>query len=226
MRRWRCDGFSAVSPPLHRIALLHGIALLHRIARLRPVVGLAAARLVLRYIASIAQPPPSKAARGLGSQPIVSAKYAIGPVEQTMITDVLLPEPAREELRRRWPHYLVVVPDGALHQLPLESLRVAGDPPRYLLDEMPPITYAPSAMIQAALAKVQEVVTGAVKIIARLTYRQRYEQSTGRDPFQCPHCGAEMAVWRMWHPTYGVIYDEGEVIKRGTYTSSTQRAGP
>ena len=48
--------------------------------------------------------------------------------------------------------------------------------------------------IQAALAKVEGVVKGAVKIIARLTYRQRYEQSTGRDPFQCPHCGEEMAV--------------------------------
>src|SRR5262249_5413634 len=82
------------------------------------------------------------------------------------------------------------------------------------------------AVIQAALAKVEGVVKGAVKIIARLTYRQRYEQSTGRDPFRCPHCGAEMEVWRVWHPTYGVIYDEGEVIKRGTYTSSTQRAGP
>jgi hypothetical protein len=81
-------------------------------------------------------------------------------------------------------------------------------------------------VIQAALAKVEGVVKGAVKIIARLTYRQRYAQSTGRDPFGCPHCGAEMAVWRVWHPTYGVIYDEGEVIKRGTYTSSTQRAGP
>jgi hypothetical protein len=81
-------------------------------------------------------------------------------------------------------------------------------------------------VIQAALAKVEAVVKGAVKIIARLTYRQRYEQSTGRDPFRCPHCGAEMAVWRIWHPTYGVIYDEGEVIKRGTYASNAQRAGP
>jgi len=81
-------------------------------------------------------------------------------------------------------------------------------------------------VIQAALAKVEGIVKGAVKIIARLTYRQRYEQSTGRDPFRCPHCGKEMAVWRIWHPTYGVIYDEGEVIKRGTYTFSTQRAGP
>ena len=81
-------------------------------------------------------------------------------------------------------------------------------------------------VIQAALAKVEGVVKGAVKIIAWLTYRQRYEQSTGRDPFICPHCQSEMGVWRIWHPTYGVIYDEGEVIKRGTYASSAQRAGP
>ena len=81
-------------------------------------------------------------------------------------------------------------------------------------------------VIHAALAKVEGVVKGAVKIIARLTSRQRYDQSTGRDPFRCPHCGEEMEVWRIWHPTYGVIYDEGEVIKRGTYASSAQRAGP
>jgi len=80
--------------------------------------------------------------------------------------------------------------------------------------------------IQAALAKVEGVVKGAVKIIARLTYRQRYEQSTGRDPLVCPHCQSEMGLWRIWHPTYGVIYDEGEVIKRGTYEASGPRAGP
>ena len=80
--------------------------------------------------------------------------------------------------------------------------------------------------IQAALAKVEGVVKGAVKIIARLTYRQRYEQSTGRDPFRCPHCQREMEVWRIWHPTYGVIYDEGEVIKRGTYASTAPQSGP
>lgn len=82
------------------------------------------------------------------------------------------------------------------------------------------------AVIHAVLAKIEGLVKGAVKIIARLTYRQRYEQSTGRDPCRCPHCGGEMAVWRIWHPKYGVIYDEGEVIKRGTYASTAQRAGP
>jgi hypothetical protein len=81
-------------------------------------------------------------------------------------------------------------------------------------------------VIHAALAKVEGVVKGAVQIIARLTYRQRYAQSTGRDPLQCPHCQREMAVWCIWHPVYGVIYDEGEVIKRGTYALTAQRAGP
>jgi hypothetical protein len=33
-------------------------------------------------------------------------------------------------------------------------------------------------------------------------------------------------VWHIWHPTYGVIYDEGEVIKRGKCTSSVQGASP
>ena len=95
-----------------------------------------------------------------------------------------------------------------------------------------PFHYVPSCTakvkvaIQAALAKVQGVVQGAVRIIVRLTYRQRYEQSTGRDPFICPHCQGERAVWRIWHPTYGVIYDEVQVIKRGTYASTAQRAGP
>ena len=37
-------------------------------------------------------------------------------------------------------------------------------------------------VIQAALAKVQGFVKGAIKIIAPLTYRQRSQQSTGRDP--------------------------------------------
>ena len=61
-------------------------------------------------------------------------------------------------------------------------------------------------VIQAALAKVAGMIKGAVKIIARLTSRQRYEQSMGQDPLICPHGRGEMGVWRLWHPTYGVIY--------------------
>jgi hypothetical protein len=81
-------------------------------------------------------------------------------------------------------------------------------------------------VIQAALAKVEKVGKGAVKRIARLPYRPRDEQSMGRDPLRCSHGQREMAVGCLWHPTYGVIYDAGEVIKRGTYASTAPRAGP
>ena len=60
-------------------------------------------------------------------------------------------------------------------------------------------------LIQEALAKVQGMVKGAIKIIAPMTYRERYQQSTGRDPLRCPHCKAEMGIWKIWHPKYGVL---------------------
>jgi Putative transposase/Transposase zinc-binding domain len=78
--------------------------------------------------------------------------------------------------------------------------------------------------IQEALAKVKGVVKGALKIIARLTYRQRYHQSSGRDPLICPHCHAEMGRWKVWHPKYGVVYDAAKAIQRGQYESRRERA--
>ena len=56
------------------------------------------------------------------------------------------------------------------------------------------------------------------------TYRHRVTLEVL--PLICPHCRHEMGVWRIWHPTYGVIYDEVQVIKRGTYEPTSQRAGP
>jgi hypothetical protein len=82
------------------------------------------------------------------------------------------------------------------------------------------------SMIHDALAKVQGIVKGAIKIIAPMTYRQRYRQSTGRDPLLCPHCQHEMGLWRIWHPTYGVIYDELEARRSGKYVSQETRAAP
>jgi hypothetical protein len=82
------------------------------------------------------------------------------------------------------------------------------------------------AVMRAALAKVEGVIKGAVQSIARLTYRQRDAPSTGRDPLICPHCGGERGLWRSWHPTYGVSYDEVQVIKRGPSGSSVHRSGP
>ena len=70
-------------------------------------------------------------------------------------------------------------------------------------------------LIRQALAKVRGIVQGAIKIIAPQSYRERYRQSSGRDPLLCPHCHHEMEVWKVWHPKYGVVYDELEAMRRG-----------
>src|SRR6266700_7735688 len=48
-------------------------------------------------------------------------------------------------------------------------------------------------------------------------YRARVLASTGRDPLRCTRCGGEMMLWKVWHPRYGVVYDELHEIKRGRY---------
>ena len=83
-----------------------------------------------------------------------------------------------------------------------------------------------TGLIQEALATVKGIVKGAIKIIASLTSRHRYQHSSGRDPLRCPHCHSDLGVWRIWHPTYGVIHDELEAIRRGQYASQATRAGP
>ena len=80
--------------------------------------------------------------------------------------------------------------------------------------------------LQVALAQGEGVGKGAVQRSARLTDRQRYEQSTGQEPLLGPHCRCEMGGGRLGPPTYGVIYDAVQGITRGLYASTPQRAGP
>jgi CHAT domain-containing protein/tetratricopeptide (TPR) repeat protein len=69
------------------------------------------------------------------------------------ITEAILPRAVRARLKQLGVRHVLVVPDGALHRLPLESLVVqAGTAPRYVLDELSPITYAPPLSILARLA--------------------------------------------------------------------------
>lgn len=78
-------------------------------------------------------------------------------------------------------------------------------------------------IIQEALAKIKRVVHGAIKIIAPKNYRERYQESTGKDPFICSRCGREMGIWRIWHPKYGTMYDELEEMKRGRYETEKKQ---
>jgi len=56
--------------------------------------------------------------------------------------------------------------------------------------------------------------------ISRKGYRQRVMETTAKDPFICSRCGGELILWKIWHPSYGVIYDEEERLKFGQYERS------
>jgi CHAT domain-containing protein len=70
-----------------------------------------------------------------------------------LLVEAFLPAAVRRRIRDSGARRIVVVPDGALHRLPLEALVVqAGAQPRYVVDELPPIAYAPSAAVLTVLA--------------------------------------------------------------------------
>lgn len=79
-------------------------------------------------------------------------------------------------------------------------------------------------VIQEALSKVKRVVKGAIKIINRKSYRERYQESTGKDPLICPNCGTEMDIWKVWHPKYGTIYYELDEIMSGKYEKKEEES--
>jgi hypothetical protein len=78
-------------------------------------------------------------------------------------------------------------------------------------------------IIQEALAKIKKVVKDGIKIIERKNYRERYKESTGKDPCLCPCCGKEMDIWEIRHPAYGVIYKGYEEVKGNKYESKEQK---
>jgi hypothetical protein len=59
--------------------------------------------------------------------------------------------------------------------------------------------------------------------VSRVGYRERMRAAFGRDPLLCGRCGQEMWLWQIWHPKYGVIYDELERTKAGMYERVERR---
>jgi CHAT domain-containing protein len=116
-----------------------------------PLTAALAAALVEHYRGEI-ENPDFDSTRGLRlRQRPQSRPLAVQHLE--LPAQVFLPPAVRSRIREVRPTTLVVVPDGALHKLPLEALLLEGGAnPRYALDELPPIVYAPSAAILALLA--------------------------------------------------------------------------
>jgi CHAT domain-containing protein/tetratricopeptide (TPR) repeat protein len=71
-----------------------------------------------------------------------------------LLSEILLPAEARRRIHAAAGEELIVVPDGPLHKLPLEALVIEGGRrPRFVLDELPPIVYVPSAAILPLLVE-------------------------------------------------------------------------
>jgi len=71
--------------------------------------------------------------------------------------------------------------------------------------------------IKEGLKRIGRLIKGTYQIVERKRYRERYLQVSGRDPMSCRYCGAQMEVYRIWRPKYGVIYDELDEIEAGKY---------
>ncbi len=74
-----------------------------------------------------------------------------------------------------------------------------------------------SGVIKEGLKRAGQIVKGVYEIIKKKKYRERYQEMSGHDPLLCRYCGEEMVIWKIWHPDYGVIYDESENVEAGNY---------
>ena len=73
-------------------------------------------------------------------------------------------------------------------------------------------------LLTGLMVALGRLIKGTYRITAQKTYRDRVLASTGCDPLRCTRCGGEMMLWQVWHPRYGVVYDELQAIKRGRYS--------
>lgn len=66
--------------------------------------------------------------------------------------------------------------------------------------------------IKPLFSKALELMRKAKQLLfsffsTRDTWRHRIINRFQKDPLLCPKCGAEMELWFIWHPKYGVLYD-------------------
>ena len=87
--------------------------------------------------------------RGSSSQPWRSVEFRASDI--AIIAEILVPQELRELIREQNPPHLVIVPDGALHQLPFEPLTTDSAGREYLIQQLPPLAYAPSLAIYRLL---------------------------------------------------------------------------
>ncbi len=72
-----------------------------------------------------------------------------------------------------------------------------------------------TGVLTALMVALGRLIKGTYRIVAQKPSRERVLASTGRDPLRCARCGRERLLWQVWHPRYGVVYDELPALKHG-----------
>lgn len=74
------------------------------------------------------------------------------------------------------------------------------------------------AVLASALQRVlQSTFEWLDQVRVKLSYQERMKRAYGLDPLVCEQWGAELWLWYIWHPDYGLIYDELDQLKAGQY---------
>lgn len=74
-----------------------------------------------------------------------------------------------------------------------------------------------SNVIRQGIRSSERIVKGTYQVVRTKKYRERYIEISSQDPFMCRYCANEMVLWLIWHPKYGILYDEYERLKAGKY---------
>ena len=68
------------------------------------------------------------------------------------------------------------------------------------------------SVLQVAVQQAMQVLGATIR---QRSYRVRMRVTLGRDRLICRQCGTDLWLWQVWHPQYGVVYDELERMKAG-----------
>jgi CHAT domain-containing protein len=129
-----------------------------------PLTDAAAGRLVDHYLRQIADPGFTPT-RGIAVTP-KAAGAGVTAVPGEVLGEAVLPAALRDRLKATGAKQVVVIPDAGLHKVPFEALLVRTDgPPRYALDELPPVSYAPSPVVLAVVTARPRAVTGPASLL-------------------------------------------------------------
>jgi tetratricopeptide (TPR) repeat protein len=169
-----------------------------------PLTDAIAGRLVNQYVRQIAD-PSFNPTRGITLVPRTPGPGRASAPE--VLGDAVLPAGLRERLRAAGARRLVLVPDGALHKLPFEALLLSGAAPKYALDELPPVCYAPSVPALAVVLDRPRALDGPADLLT--VGDPAYPQGPGGALPPLPYTAVESKKVRAFFPAAAVTALEG-----------------